>query len=243
MGIPRIPHSTPTTRTAAVLDWCVHGMGPTRGRRIKRLAWTTAVWLVPMLSQAAPIVYTGYDVGGTSLAASPSATAAAAAFDLATGPLPVIDFESGLPSGVGLSNPHIVAASTCLTVALHCYATSGTMVAVNNFELTFTFATPVDSFGAYFTGWQLSDQTITYMAGSVPVVLNMGAGDFDSGGTRFFGFSDVGASITSVTYNGLSDFIGIDDLRYGTAVPEACSIVLLGLGLAMMVGQRRVRSA
>ena len=73
---------------------------------------------------AFPVVYSGYDVGSISLAGSPNATAAAAAFDLATGPLSVIDFEAAIPAGVSLSGGVIGDASVvCATPALHCYAT------------------------------------------------------------------------------------------------------------------------
>ena len=82
---------------------------------------------------AIPIVYSGYDPGSTTLASSPTATAAAAAFDLSTGPLSIIDFEGPLPSGVGLSGGVTgVDTDVCSTPALHCYATSPSNVYRNN---------------------------------------------------------------------------------------------------------------
>ena len=43
---------------------------------------------------AAPIIFQGLDVGASSLAAAPTAKAASDAFDAATGPLTIIDFDS-----------------------------------------------------------------------------------------------------------------------------------------------------
>jgi len=193
---------------------------------------------------AIPIVYSGYDAGSTSLAGSPNATAAATAFDLATGSLQMIDFESALPSGVGISGGFVGDASNpsvCFDPALHCYATSPVNVYRNN-GATFTFANPIDSFGAYFTGWQLAGQTINigYLNGST-AVLAMQAGNA-SGGTLFFGLTDFGSSISSIEYiSGTSstDAVGIDDVRFGTAVPEPATIILMGLGLASIVVMKR----
>lgn len=215
---------------------------------------TVAIGFAAVLTggtNAAPIVYQGYDVGSTSLAASPNATTAAAAFDSATGTLSIIDFETTLPAGVSISGGGVIGDATvvCATPALHCYATSPINVLRNN-GATFTFATPIDSFGAYFLGWQLAGQTITvgYLDGST-TILDMLAGN-SLGGTLFFGFTDVGTSITSILYTaGISatDAVGIDDLRFGIGgdapIPEPATLVLLGLGLAVgSFGRRRWRA-
>jgi hypothetical protein len=183
------------------------------------LVFSLGLFVAPTAATSTdPVVYTGYDVGTTSLAASPNASAAAAAFDFSASPTSVIDFEGGLPAGIGLSPRNIVNTSFCATAALHCYATSGTRVQFQGgASPTFTFLVPIDSFGAYFTGWQSSNQTLTLRyADGTQVVLNMGPGHI-AGGTRFFGFIDNGAAISSVTYNGLGDAVGIDDLRYRTS--------------------------
>lgn len=198
---------------------------------------------------AAPISYSGYDIGSVSLAGSPNATAAAAAFDLAAGALSTIDFESGIPAGVIAVGGLVGDASVvCATPALHCYATSPVNVYRNN-GATFTFSTPIDAFGAYFTGWQLAGQTITIgYSGGGTAVLSMPAGNLAAGGTLFFGFIDAGASITTITYlagapgSPSTDAVGIDDVRFGAAVPEPSMTMLLGFGLlAALEASRRRR--
>ena len=191
---------------------------------------------------AVPIIHTGYDAGSTSLAGSPNASAAAASFDAALGSHTLIDFESALPADVSLSGSTVGEASVkCLTVALHCYATSGTRVAAGN-GAAFDFSAPIDAFGAYFTGWQIATQTLTLTyAGGATEVLDMGSGG--AGGTRFFGFIDAGASIVSISYDSASDFVGFDDLRLRAVnVPEPAGIALFS---AAFVGfaRRRCRAA
>jgi len=223
------------------------------GKRFKITTILTAFGLAAFAGPVAaiPIVYSGYDPGSTSLAGSPNATTASSAFDLATGPLSIIDFEAAVPAEVNISGGVIGdATAVCATPDLHCYATSPTNVYRNN-GATFNFATPIDSFGAFFTGWQLGGQTITieYLSGGTEV-LNMPAGD-SSGGTLFFGFTDFGASITSIAYTAGSgsstDAVGFDDVRFGsgeyTSVPEPTTLVLLGTGLLIVVRSRRRRHA
>ncbi len=223
---------------------------------IKIATTLTAFGLAAFAGPAAaiPIEYSGYDVGSTTLAGSPNATDAASAFDLATGSLSIIDFETAVPTGVSISGGSIgdaTSTSVCATAALHCYATSSTNVYRNN-GATFGFANPIDSFGAYWTGWQNSGQTITieYSGGGTDV-LNMPAGSSE-GGTVFFGFTDFGASITGIVYSALdasgssTDAVGFDDVRFGsadsTSVPEPTTLTLLCAGLIGlgMMGRRKV---
>lgn len=190
----------------------------------------TVGWAADAL--AVPVVFQAYDVGAASLAAAPNAQAAAAAFDLAAGPLNVIDFDTHTtgatlspasdqqPCGFALCGGNTTPAGTGWYGAVY--------------TTTITFDTPINAFGAYFSGWQRDDQILTYFDGVSNVTLNMPAGVLEAGGLVFFGFIDNGASISSITYSTrLGDFVGIDDMRFGTAgaVPEPASLSLFGLGL------------
>ena len=79
--------------------------------------------------------------------------------------------------------------------------------------LTFSFSTGVDAFGAFLTGVQLAGETITFSDGQKETLAlpNLGSG------VEFFGFTDAGASISSISINVEDDIIGFDDVTF--AVP------------------------
>jgi hypothetical protein len=94
---------------------------------------------------------------------------------------------------------------------------------------TFTFVRPIQYFGAYFGGLQgnsAGQETITFSDGSSETVNIPEL----SSGFAFAGFTDAGASISSVSVNMLGDIASIDDVRYGplSPVPEPASGALLG---------------
>ncbi|HUP04111.1 MAG TPA: PEP-CTERM sorting domain-containing protein [Bryobacteraceae bacterium] len=100
---------------------------------------------------------------------------------------------------------------------------------------TFTFSSPTASFGFWLTGVQsdfTSAITVSFNDGSdqtlnAPVNVN--------GGAAFFGFTDPGASISSVTItNTGNDAWGIDDVSYngGASTPEPATMSLFALGFA-----------
>ena len=190
---------------------------------------------------AAPIIFSAYDVGASSLATGPNSVAASAAFNAATGMLTVIDFDTN-NTGASLSPGSFVAdCGFALCGGNTTLGGSGFYGAV--YTTTITFDSPIDSFGAYFSGWQRDDQLILYTNGG-PVTLNMPAGDISAGGLVFFGFIDAGASITSLQYaTTLGDYVGIDDMRFGMttgSVPDAgSSLLLLGMGLVTLRAWRK----
>lgn len=222
-----------------------------------------AIGAIP--SHAALVVYSASDIANSS-DPRPNSNAMAAAFDAAAsglGPLSVIDFES---APVGVFNNLVVApgvtmdgtdyASTDQSILnasigfpADGYWGYNTTVSGVNFvqnaagDLTFTFSTPIQSFGAYIGGTQLDYNDIIFNdgAGQTVHVPNPSSA---LGGITFVGFTDAGQSISSVTLTSIGDILGVDDVRFGLAiVPEPSSILLAAIGLAALgtVARRRSR--
>lgn len=192
-------------------------------------------------SFAIPILYQGIDVGAASFAAGVNSQAASSLFDAASGPLNIIDFDTN-NTGATLSpasSPQGCGFSLCggNTTA------GGSNFFGHVFTTTITFDSPIDSFGAYFSGWQRTTQTLTYTDGAQTIINMPASGSLSLGGMVFSGFIDAGASISSITYNTVSgDFVAIDDMRFGiasSAIPESKTLALFGLGLLGLVISRR----
>ena len=108
----------------------------------------------------------------------------------------------------------------------------------------FAFSTPVSAFGAFVTGWNSGG------AGNVLYFeFNDGAnqsltfvGDSNES-TLFFGFTDPGATITSllVRQDG-ANLWSMDDMYYGAAVPEPSSLALASIGCLAVMMHRRYRT-
>jgi PEP-CTERM motif-containing protein len=112
--------------------------------------------------------------------------------------------------------------------------------------LTYSFAMPVDAFGAFLTGINLTGETLRFNDGSSETLMIPNSG----GGVEFFGFTDTGRQISSITVSAnagsFGDIIGMDDVRFfaaAAAVPEPTSLVLLGISLAGLGFLRRRRGA
>ena len=232
------------------------------------LAVGAAFLLAAGPARAQLVTFTATDSGAGPGSTPVNSNAKAAQFDAAAallGPMGLITFESApvgpytslaVAPGVTLTglditgNPQTInntpnfptspardGFNTTLGGAKYVEATGGT--------LTFTFAAPVQAFGAYFTGIQpfYFQDTLTFNDGTSQSI-DVPAGDTSSGGVSFAGFTDRGKAITQVTINATNpatrqgDFIGVDDVRFGPvpAVPEASTTVSLGLLLALGMG-------
>ena len=115
-------------------------------------------------------------------------------------------------------------------------------------SVTINFPSPVQAFGAYVggvgTGGVLSSLVAKYNDGSSQQYTLVGAPSAN-GGMMFFGFTDPGAQIISVTieeagsFGFIDDSFSLDDIRYvaaGGAVPQDAAAIpaLSGWGLAAM---------
>ncbi len=207
------------------------------------------------------VIFSGGDPGANSTDPRPNSNSTAASFDAATGPNSLITFESApLGSFTNLTvAPGVTINGTSLggdpqTIVNTPFATPDSLFGYNTTAggsqfvqllggtLTFSFATPIDAFGAYFTGVQEGGEIITFSDGSSQSIPLISLGD--EGGVEFLGFTDFGKSIASVTINVSNDIVGVDDVRYLTAaiapVPEPSTWGLLAtVFVAMVLGLRR----
>jgi len=217
---------------------------------------------------AGPFVFSGGDPGAGPLAPTPNSDAAAAAFDAATPGLGLLTF-TGLPAGLVIDNsflplgggaflaqfgPGQASIEGPLGNVITGYNTTSPLSLGNRFvqfsplggpvfaPMTFLFSTPVNAFGAYFTGVGTASGTLHLR------YFDFAGGGFQNlvipgdplGGALFFGFVDPGASIFGVQLQlegaSIGDIYGVDDVRYGTVIPEPSTMALVALGL---LGLRR----
>ncbi len=229
-------------------------------------------------ASASVITFTGEDIMSTTTSPHPLSAAAAASFAAAAsliGTVSTINFEgdtlgafSSLAAAPGVTitgtdingnNQTIRNTSNSPTIpTLDGYNTTpggSYFLEVQAGTVTFTFATPTQFFGAYFSGVQnfFSGEDITFSDGTSETIAMPETGTSGSiGALDFVGFTDAGKSISSITLNAGNantgaDYIGIDDVSYqsfastNSAVPEPDSIALMltgGLGLAAALRRR-----
>jgi hypothetical protein len=219
--------------------------------------------------------YTGEDIVATTSSPHPNSSAAAASFLSAAaglGSVSTITFEGApigsfsslsLGSGVSLTgtdlygnNQTIRNTSNSPTIpTLDGFNTTpggASFLEIQGGTATFSFATPTQFFGAYFTGVQnFFTDSITFSDGTTQVIDLPETGTSNSvGAVDFVGFTDAGKYISSVTINAGSfetgaDFIGVDDVSYqsvptSSVTPEPDSIVLMLTGcVGLAAGIRR----
>jgi hypothetical protein len=225
---------------------------------------------VAVPASAAPTVFSGEDIMATTSSPHPLSAAAASSFQTAAdllGATSLITFE-GLPLGsftnltvapgvsIGgtdyVGNNQTILNSPVLGTLDGYNTTLGGAYFVNvqGGTLTFTFTDPIQTFGAYFSGLQLqfAQDTVNFFDGTSETLDIPEAGTSVGGvaALSFLGFTDPGASITSITIDADtastgSDFIGVDDVLFGpvTVVPEPLTLSIFGVGLAGAAAFRR----
>jgi hypothetical protein len=105
----------------------------------------------------------------------------------------------------------------------------------------FTFLSPIDAFGAFFTGLQpdLSTDSLTFSDGSSESFTIPSNAD-DNGGVSYLGFTDPGAMITSVTVSiadktTTPDHFGVSNVQFvnspsPTPEPSQLTAMFIGAG-------------
>jgi hypothetical protein len=226
-------------------------------------------------ASAALVTFTGEDIMPTTSSPHPNSAMAAANFDAsvtALGGGSLVTFENAalgsfsnlaIAPGVTMNGTSAGGANQTMRdtsnfpsfPTLDGYNTTpggAEFVEVQGGTLTFSFSTPVQAFGAYFSGIQTNffTDSITFSDGSSQTELIPGNGTTSSvGALSFVGFTDVGKSITSVTVNAGAtttgfDDIGVDDLRFqaaSAAIAEPGSMSLLMPGLWVVLRYRQQR--
>ena len=256
-----------------------HGFASKKSTR-QSAALLCVLALSGVYASASVITFVGQDNIATTTSAHPNSAAAAASFATAAagiGTVSTITFESA-PIGTFSS---LTAAPGVTVTGSDVNATNQSIRNTSNFPIaptldgfnttpgganflemqggtvTFTFATPTQFFGAYFSGIQSAvffADTVTFSDGTSESISIPGVGTTSSiGALDFVGFTDAGKSISSITINagipgnasaGFDD-IGIDDVSYQSvpvnpAVPEPDSIALMLTGcLGLAAGIRR----
>jgi|ERR1039458_4344454 hypothetical protein len=193
-------------------------------------------------------VYSGGDNSVSSLSQMTNSVVAETAFAAAAPGLNVITFESGVPSGVTISGGSVTNNSGCGSLCGFNTTPGGSYFYVlDGGTATFDFTTPIDALGMYITGLQTNlvpQETITFSDGSSETIDTPSA---INGGGAFVGFTDIGASIVSVSYNATNDAVSLDDVQYGsvtvtTPEPGTLSMILMGLvALGLLVGMKGYR--
>jgi hypothetical protein len=185
-------------------------------------------------AQASVVTFTGFDNTVSSLAQMTNSVAAEAAFGAAVPGASTITFETPLPSNVNISGGSITNNSGCGALCGFNTTPGGQSFYLQfGGTATFTFSSPINAFGFYVTGLQTNavpQETLTFFDGSQRTINTPPA---IGGGGAFIGFTDLGASITSLSYNATNDIVAIDDVRFSgsRAVPSP----IIGAGMPGLI--------
>jgi hypothetical protein len=111
----------------------------------------------------------------------------------------------------------------------------------------FTFATPIQAWGAYFTGvgTGFGSTVIQFSDGTLQSQLVVGD---PKGGISFLGFTDPSKQITSITVlqtpvgGAAGDIFGLDDMHYVYSIPTPALLPgLIGMGVAVLQKKSRFK--
>jgi hypothetical protein len=185
------------------------------------------VWVLALLGAA---------VSGSTASASITVYTTSASFNAAAGPLPAQNFNAGpvgpapiTVGGITISN----TGSSIVSVSPAFYASGNSVqwTFSGTGAMTFTFSSPITAFGADFF------DVGTVGATTLSVALNNGdnAALFTSftgsgGNQQFRGFIST-SPFTSITFTNTSggDFVEIDNVLFGNAIPEPATMAVFGL--------------
>ena len=212
---------------------------------IKAFVFASTALAMTIASPAAAsiITYSGADNSVSTTAQMTNSNAAAASFNAAVPGASLLTFESPLPSGTTISGGTVTSSTCGALCGFNTTAGGSNFLSLFGGTATFNFLTPINAFGFFVTGLQsnlVAQQTITFTDGSSQILNTPFA---TGGGGAFFGFTDFGASISSVSFNATNDIVAVDDVRFSSvsAVPEpaAWAMMLLGFGAMGFTMRRR----
>ena len=112
--------------------------------------------------------------------------------------------------------------------------------------LLFEFDVPIEGFGAFVTGVQVGNETITTFNGGNPlatyVIPNPGGGVVWAAFMNSLGDLPVTSLLFNAQFGADGDVVGFDDVHISSAIPEPSSVAILCLGLTA-IGFRSRRKA